>query len=169
MKKNEINELKAIPFSCRCLFLGFSLIIIWLDQLSKYFARNSLVFAYPKTVTHYWNWTLNYNQGAAFSFLANEASWSKIVFGAIAVIVAIGLIYYILYRKYSVITGLALSFILGGAVGNLVDRIIFGRVTDFIDWYYAAYHWPTFNVADSFITIGVILLIIEGIFSKKNS
>lgn len=169
MKKNEINELKSIPFSCRCLFLGFSLIIIGLDQLSKYFARNSLVFAQPKMVTHYWNWTLNYNQGAAFSFLANEASWSKIVFGIIAVIVSIGLIYYILYRKYSVVTGVALSFILGGAVGNLVDRIIFGRVTDFIDWYYATYHWPTFNVADSFITIGVILLIVESVFNKKSS
>jgi signal peptidase II len=167
MQKKEIKELKAVSFSCRCIFLGIALIIIGLDQLSKYIARSNLVFATPKLLTNYWNWALNYNQGAAFSFLANEASWSKIVFGVIAVIVSIGLIYYILYRRYSIMNGLALSFILGGAVGNLVDRIIFGRVTDFIDWHYVSYHWPTFNVADSFITIGVVFLIAESIFKKK--
>lgn len=168
MKKNQIGELKSIPFSCRCMFLVISLIIIGLDQLSKYIARDNLVFAEAKVLVAHWNWSLNYNQGAAFSFLANEASWSKIFFGVIAVAVSIGLIYYVLYRSYSYLVGISLSFILGGAVGNLVDRIIFGRVTDFIDWYYGSYHWPTFNVADSFISVGVTLLIIDSIFCKKD-
>jgi signal peptidase II len=65
------------------------------------------------------------------------------------------------------VAGLGFSFILGGALGNLIDRIADGRVTDFIDWYAGNYHWPTFNVADSFITVGVALLIIEGIFVSK--
>lgn len=165
--KIDIKELKSIRFSCRLTFLILGLIVIGLDQLTKYIMRERLNFAEPVVVTSHWNWCLNYNQGAAFSFLANQASWSKIFFGVIAVIVSLGLIYYILYRSYSLITGIALGFILGGAVGNLVDRIIFGRVTDFIDWYYGSFHWPTFNIADSFITIGVILLILESIFVKK--
>lgn len=171
MTKHEVKhltELKAIPFPCRCAFLLLSLVVIVLDQLSKYVARDTLIFGEPRVVMHYWNWTLNYNQGAAFSFLANQASWSKIFFGVIAVIVSLGLMYYILYRSYSFLTGIALGFILGGAVGNLVDRIVFGRVTDFIDWYYGTHHWPTFNIADSFITIGVVLLIVESIICKKD-
>ncbi len=166
--KKDIKELKAIPFSCRCFFLILGLIVIGLDQISKHIARDKLDFAEPVSVMSHWNWSLNYNQGAAFSFLANQASWSKIFFGCIAVIVSLGLIYYILYRSYTLITGIALGMILGGAVGNLVDRIIFGRVTDFIDWYYGMHHWPTFNIADSFISIGVTLLIVESIFVKKD-
>lgn len=165
--KTELKELKSISFSCRCFFLILGLIVIGLDQLTKHIARDKLGFSEPITVMPHWNWTLNYNQGAAFSFLANQASWSKIFFGIVAVIVSLGLIYYILYRSYSLVTGIALGFILGGAIGNLVDRIIYGRVTDFIDWYYGSYHWPTFNVADSFISVGVTLLILESIFVKK--
>lgn len=168
--KKEIAELHAIKFNHRCRFLVLALLVIALDQLTKYLARTNLEFTIPKEVIPYfWDWSLNYNQGAAFSILANQASWSRIIFGVIALIVAIGLIYYILYRSYSAITGISLGLILGGAVGNLVDRIIFGRVTDFIDWYYKTYHWPTFNFADSCITIGVVLLLIEGFLSKKDS
>ena len=71
---------------------------------------------------------------------------------------------YLLNKTYSLLSGIGLSFILGGALGNLVDRIIHGKVTDFIDWYYHNHHWPAFNIADSFISVGVALLIIEGLF-----
>jgi signal peptidase II len=169
MRQHEIGELKSRSFACRSMFLASSIVVIILDQLSKYMARAKLVFAEPQMVMHYWNWNLNYNKGAAFSFLANDESWSKIFFGVIATVVSIGLIYYILYRSYTTITGLALGFILGGALGNLIDRLFFGQVTDFIDWYYGSYHWPTFNIADSFITMGVALLIIESVFTKKTN
>ena len=99
--------------------------------------------------------------------MADQGGWQKLFFGIVAFIVSIGLVYYILNRVYSGLTGLALSFILGGALGNLVDRIVHGKVTDFIDWFYGAHHWPAFNMADSFITIGVTLLIIESIFFAR--
>lgn len=167
MRKDCGGELKSVAFCCRCIFLVVAVIIMMLDQITKYAARDNLEFGQSQYVMRFWNWSLNYNQGAAFSFLANEANWSKIVFAVVAIVVAVGLIYYILNRCYTFMAGLALSFILGGAVGNLIDRIIFGKVTDFIDWHYGIHHWPTFNVADSFITVGVTLLIIGSIFGDK--
>ena len=100
--------------------------------------------------------------------LANEdGSWAKIMFGIIAFVVSIWILNYLLNKSYSVISGIGLSFVLGGALGNLIDRIIHGKVTDFIDWYYKSHHWPAFNIADSFILSGVILLIIDGLFFSK--
>lgn len=156
-----------ISLSCRFGLLGISCIIMILDQVSKYIVRNNLTLYEIKPFMPFWNWTLAFNEGAAFSFLANQGGWQKIFFGAVSLIVSIALIYYILKKVYTGISGLALSFILGGAVGNMIDRIYAGKVTDFIDWYYGDYHWPAFNLADSFICIGVTLLIIEMIFFSK--
>ena len=149
--------------------LGISLIVIILDQLSKYYARHHLELHELIPFIKFWNWTLAYNQGAAFSLLANQGGWQQLFFGLIAFVVIVGLVYYILNRKFSGLTGLALSFILGGAAGNLIDRILLGKVTDFIDWYYNVHHWPTFNVADSFISVGITILIIESLFFAKGN
>ena len=105
-----------------------------------------------------------YNTGAAFSLFADQGGWQKVFFGVVATVLAVAMVFFILNRKYSVTTGVSVSFILGGAVGNLVDRVIFGHVTDFIDLHYGIHHWPAFNVADSFITIGVTILVIESMF-----
>jgi len=153
---------------CRYGLLAISLIVIILDQVSKYYMRHHLGLYQVLPFMKYWNWTLAYNEGAAFSFLANQGGWQKILFGIVAFVVAIGLVYYILNKAYSGLAGLALSFILGGAIGNLIDRILFGKVTDFIDWYFQTHHWPAFNVADTFVTIGVTLLIIENLFFAKS-
>ena len=110
---------------------------------------------------------LAYNEGAAFSFLANEGGWQKIIFALFAGLVSLALIYYLLRKSYQLIAGFAFSFILGGALGNLIDRIYAGKVTDFIEWFAGSYHWPAFNLADSFITVGVTLLIIESVFFNK--
>lgn len=151
----------------RFLLLAVSLIIAIADQISKYYVRGHMHMFEVKPVMPFWNWTLVYNQGAAFSFLSDQGGWQKLFFGIIALGVSIGLVYYILNRIYSGLTGLALSFILGGALGNLVDRIVHGRVTDFVQWYYETHYWPAFNLADSFITVGVTLLVIESIFFTK--
>lgn len=156
-----------MPQKYRFLFLAIASIIAILDQASKYYMRNHLSLFEIKPVMPSWNWTLIYNQGAAFSLLANQGNWPKVFFGIVAFLVAISLVYYILNRVYSGLTGLALCFILGGATGNLIDRIVHGRVTDFIQWYYRTHYWPAFNLADSAITIGVALLIIESIFFAK--
>ncbi|MBY0379055.1 MAG: signal peptidase II [Burkholderiales bacterium] len=149
------------------LFLGF--VIMLLDQLSKYIVHQHIqLYDVIPVIDQFWNWTLTYNKGAAFSFLANhEGNWPKIFFGIVALLVSIGIIHFILSKSYSKLTGIAMCFILGGATGNLVDRIIHGKVTDFIQWYYHNHYWPTFNLADAFICVGVTFLIIEGIFFSK--
>lgn len=153
----------------RFMLIAIAIIVIILDQLSKYIVRSKLrVFA----VVHFlplWNWTLAYNQGAAFSFLADASGWQRIFFSALAIIVAIVLIYYILFKSYTMLNGLAMSLILGGAIGNLIDRLNTGYVTDFIDWYYSNHHWPAFNLADSCITVGIVLLIIDNLFNSQNN
>ncbi|WP_245866355.1 signal peptidase II [Aquella oligotrophica] len=158
---------KELTKSCRMGLLGISLIVIVLDQISKYIVRGHLELYQLKPVMPFWNWTLAYNEGAAFSFLASQNGWQKIFFAGIAIAVSIGLIYYIMTKPFNLLAGLAFSFILGGALGNLIDRIVAGKVTDFIDWYVGTHHWPAFNVADSFITVGVTLLIIDSLFVSK--
>jgi signal peptidase II len=162
------EQQKGLARAYRFGLLGLALVIIILDQITKTIARNNLDLFHMRPFLKFWNWTLAYNQGAAFSFLANGDSWARLFLAIIAVVVAIALVYYLLTRPYSGLTGIALAFILGGAVGNLIDRIIAGKVTDFIDWYYSEYHWPAFNLADSFICIGVTLLIIENLFFSKH-
>lgn len=160
--------MKSITRASRLGLLVLSGIVLLLDQLTKLAAREHLELYQAKEVGQFWNWTLAYNEGAAFSFLANQGGWQKIVFGLIALIVSIGLIYYILAKSYAWVAGIAFSLILGGALGNLFDRIIAGKVTDFIDWHVGVHHWPAFNLADSAISIGVTLLIIESLFFSKN-
>lgn len=159
---------KKINLSYRLSLLVLSLVMLGADQWTKIFVRNNLTEFAVKPFLPFWNWTLVYNQGAAFSFLANQGGWQKLFFGAIAMAVSIGIIYYLLAKTYKLIVGVAFSLILSGAVGNLVDRILHGKVTDFIDWYVGVNHWPAFNVADSCITVGVTLLIIDGLFFNKS-
>ncbi len=162
-----VERKNHLSLSARVALLGLSAIVIILDQITKHIVRNNINLFEIKPVMPFWNWTLAYNEGAAFSFLSHAGGWQKIFFGVIAILVSAGLIYYILSKTYHVIAGIAFSFILGGALGNLVDRITAGKVTDFIDWYVGNYHWPAFNLADSFICVGVALLIIDSLFISK--
>ncbi len=168
---NECLKKFNIMRKTRFGLLFISLLIVCIDQITKYIARNNLFLYETKVVIpNFWNWTLAYNKGAAFSLFAHQAgSWPKLFFGVIAFIVSMWLINYLLMKVYTLINGIAFSFILGGAIGNLIDRIVHDQVTDFIDWYYKAYHWPAFNVADSFICLGVTVIIIEGIFLKPKN
>ena len=158
---------KVLTFGCRLSLLVLSIAMICADQLSKAFVRGHLTEFQVKPFLPCWNWTLAFNEGAAFSFLANQSGWQKIFFGLIATVVSISLVYFILRKSYQLIAGVAFSLILAGALGNLIDRLIAGKVTDFIDWYVGTHHWPAFNVADSCITVGVTLLIIESVFFSK--
>jgi signal peptidase II len=109
-----------------------------------------------------------YNQGAAFSFLSSASGWQRWFFVGLAVLV-IGVLVTWLRRlpagQKRLVYGLAL--ILGGAAGNLIDRLLYGHVIDFIDLYYGAWHWPTFNIADSAITIGAALLILDAFLARR--
>jgi len=149
-------------------WLGVSLVVIILDQLSKYVANAQLVYAEPLPVLPSFNLTLLYNRGAAFSFLSDAGGWQRWFFVAISFIAAIFLTFWLRKLKSEQwALALALSLVIGGAVGNLVDRLWFGYVIDFIQLYYKNFYWPAFNIADSAITVGAVLLVWDGLFANR--
>ena len=144
-------------------WLAISLVVIVLDQVTKYGISHSLMFGESIPIAPFFNLVLAYNTGAAFSFLAGAGGWQRIFFMAIAVVACV-IILNLLRKHYQERWfSLALSLILGGALGNLIDRILLGHVVDFLDFYVANYHWPAFNVADSAITLGAVLLILDSL------
>ena len=150
-------------------WLALSALLAVLDQLSKYVMTRVLVFGNGIEVTPFFNLALVYNRGAAFSFLSSASGWQRELFIAIALI-ASGWVVYLL-RRYprQTLFCFALSLILGGAVGNVIDRLLLGVVVDFLDFHLAGYHWPAFNIADSAITCGAALLIWDGLRPQKSS
>jgi signal peptidase II len=145
------------------IWIGLSGLIILIDLLSKIFAKNNLAEGASKTVSSFLNWTLVYNPGAAFSLLAHADGWQRWFFTGIGIIAASVMIWFVRKNAHQTLFSLAMSLILSGAIGNVIDRIIYGAVVDFIDFHYADWHWPAFNIADSAITLGVILLILDEI------
>lgn len=145
---------------------AISLFVIIIDQVSKVYFDSSLEINERIPVMPMFNFTLHYNEGAAFSFLNDAGGWQRWLFTAISSIVSIILIVW-LYRltiKERWLS-LALALILGGAIGNLIDRVIYGHVVDFIQWYYQSWYFPTFNVADAAIFVGGAILIVTTIFT----
>ncbi len=149
-------------------WLWLSLTVFLIDQLSKYAASHWLVLHEAWAVLPAVNFTLVHNAGAAFSFLSNETGWQRWLFTAIALVVAL-LIFFWLRRLPGSErrTAMGLALILGGALGNVWDRVQLGYVVDFIDVYYHDWHWPAFNVADSAITVGAVLLLLD-VMSRKD-
>jgi len=142
--------------------------IVVLDQLTKQWV--SSIFSYGETLEllPFLNFTLVHNLGAAFSFLSDAGGWQRWFFAIISIVVSVVLVVWLsrLPARQNLLAT-ALALVLGGAIGNLWDRVFLGYVVDFIDIYYQKYHWPAFNVADAAITIGAILLILESLFSSK--
>lgn len=139
-----------------------TILVITLDQLTKILADQFLQYHQPIELIPMLNFTLMYNKGAAFSFLANAGGWQRWFFLILTSVVSIFI--YLWLRKlktHQVLQYSALALILGGAIGNLIDRAIYGHVIDFLDVYYKQHHWPAFNIADSAITVGAILLIYD--------
>jgi signal peptidase II len=149
-------DLRAAPWWS---WLAASLAVVVLDQLTKWVVQHSLVHGQSIEILPFFNLVLVYNPGAAFSFLSSASGWQRELFIAIGV-AASGLIVYLLRRHAAdAWFCFALSLILGGAIGNLIDRVRLGAVIDFLDVHAAGYHWPAFNLADSAITCGAALLI----------
>ena len=130
-------------------------VVIVLDQWTKHIAVTELVFRNPYPVTSWFDWMLTYNTGAAFSFLADAGGWQRWFLSAVAGVVSVFIVVW-LFRLAPedrfLVTPLGL--ILGGGVGNLIDRINLGHVVDFISWHYHGWYWPAFNVADAAISVG---------------
>lgn len=145
-------------------WIWLAIIVVIVDQLTKYIASNSLIMFQPVAVMPMFNWTLMHNTGAAFSFLADAGGWQRWFFAFVALAVSILIILWLKrLEQHEKWQAMALALILGGAIGNVIDRIWLGYVVDFIDIYYKTSHWPAFNIADSAISIGVAILIIESI------
>tara|TARA_B100001769_G_scaffold108858_1_gene84647 strand:+ start:32 stop:502 length:471 start_codon:yes stop_codon:yes gene_type:complete len=137
----------------------------FLDLLTKNYALNHLIINHSLSINNFLNFTLAFNYGAAFSFLSDAGGWQRWFFIAFSFIVIIVISYMMIYDDNS--PYIAFSFVIGGALGNLNDRIIYGYVIDFIEVYYNTFYWPIFNIADVAISIGVILLLHNIIFNKK--
>ncbi|MBK8535066.1 MAG: lipoprotein signal peptidase [Candidatus Competibacteraceae bacterium] len=146
-----------------------SALVIGLDQATKYLAERLLVMHQPLPVAPSFNLLLTYNTGAAFSFLANAGGWQRWFFLGLGLMVSMGLLVWLVRLKPAEQRlAVALALILGGAVGNLIDRILLGQVIDFIQLYYDRWYWPAFNIADSAITLGAVLLVLDSLGSKKS-
>lgn len=148
--------------------LGIALIVLMLDLASKYWVESALEFGQSIPLTGFFNLVLTYNPGAAFSFLSDQPGWQRWFLSGIAGGAALLIVYLLNKYKHEKLFCLSLSLILGGAVGNLYDRITLGHVVDFLDFYIGHYHWPAFNIADSAIFIGAALMIYESFQGKEN-
>ena len=145
-------------------WLGVVLLIVLLDQISKGFAESWLLQGQPYPVMPSFNLTLWYNTGAAFSLLSEAGGWQRWFFVVVTVVVC-GILWSLLKKLKpgepgAVMSATGIVMIMGGALGNLVDRLFRGAVVDFLDVYYRSYHWPTFNIADIGITVGALMIII---------
>ena len=147
-------------------WLALAALLVVFDQLSKFVALHALA-AGNIEIAPFLNLVLVHNKGAAFSFLSDAAGWQRELFIMIALIASVWIIY--LLRKYprEVLFCCALSVILGGAIGNAIDRLLYGAVVDFLDFHAFGWHWPAFNLADSAITCGAALLIWESLRPHK--
>lgn len=149
-------------------FSAITTAVLFLDQLTKYMiVRRFRLHESVRVIPGFFDLTYVRNPGAAFGFLAGApGAWRSIFFITVSII-ALAVIAALVRQTRDRLTLIAFALIGGGAVGNLVDRVRFGEVVDFIDWFYRSYHWPTFNIADSAISIGVALLAIEMLFERR--
>lgn len=136
--------------------------VILLDQVTKWAVLENFVYGERREITGFFNLVLVYNKGAAFSMFASADGWQTPLLILFA-LVAAGIVSYLIVRnREKRVLCLGLALILGGALGNLIDRLRFGHVVDFLDFHAMGWHWPAFNVADSGITVGALLLILDG-------
>ncbi|WP_417660595.1 signal peptidase II [Pseudomonas sp.] len=155
----------------RLAWLWLTLLVFVIDQASKFYFDNTLtMYQQIVVIPDLFSWTLAYNKGAAFSFLATESGWQRWFFAAIAIAVSVVLVVWLKRLKADeTLLAVALALVLGGAIGNLVDRIVLGHVVDFILVHWQnRWHFPAFNFADSAITVGAILLGLDMFKSKKS-
>ena len=158
-------------------WLWLAALVISLDAATKWLASRLLPYGEPVELTGFFNLTLLHNHGAAFSFLASQDGWQRWGFSALAFGVSLGLLFWLLRlspasearaQRLNGLLKIGIVLIIGGALGNLIDRLSLGYVVDFLDFHARGYHWPAFNVADSAITVGVgLLLLAEVLFAPS--
>ena len=153
----------------RLAWLWLSLLVVVVDQASKYYFEHRLeLYEQIVVIPDYFSWMLAYNTGAAFSFLADSSGWQRWLFALIAIVVSVVLVVWLKrLGRDDTWLAIALALVLGGALGNLYDRVVIGHVIDFIFVHWKEHGFPAFNVADSAITVGAIMLALDMFKSKK--
>ena len=151
-------------------WLWLSALVVLLDQVTKLLAELYLEPYPPLELLPFFDLRLAYNTGAAFSFLADAGGWQRLFFIVLTTVVLVVLLRW-LWRLPATqkVVAIGLSLVIGGAIGNLIDRIATGAVVDFLDFHYAGWHWPAFNIADSAIVVGVALLLVDSFFFSGRS
>ena len=150
-------------------WLGLALLILILDQFTKVMITGYFQLGDSRTVTGFFNLVRVHNAGAAFSFLAGASGWQRWLFTGIGIAAVLLILWMLRSHSGQRLFALALSLILGGAIGNLVDRIAYGHVVDFLQFHYGGWYFPSFNVADSAITIGACALILDELLRVRRS
>lgn len=141
--------------------------IVLADQFTKVLVISTYQLGDGFSITSFFNIVRVHNEGAAFSFLAHAGGWQRWLFTGLGVIAAIAIIWMLIQHAQQTLFGFALACVLGGAVGNVIDRVMYGYVVDFLDFYYAGIHFPAFNLADSAITLGAACLILDEILRVR--
>jgi signal peptidase II len=172
MRENEpISMFSALRFKTR-LPLGWyrlAVVLVIVDQLAKMWASLTLEYGVPKVILPVFNFTLQHNTGAAFSFLHDAGGWQRWLFSAIALIVgAVIVVWMTRLKRGQTLLMASLTLVLGGALGNVIDRLRFGYVVDFISVHYADYFFPAFNIADAAITIGAALMLLDMVLHPQH-
>ena len=149
-------------------WLGLAALLVGIDQASKWVVLAHLRPGDTLYVAPFWNWVLTFNAGAAFSFLSDAGGWQRWLFTALAFAISGWIVHMLRRHAGEVRLALALTLIMAGALGNVIDRIRFGAVVDFIQWHAAGFYWPAFNVADSAITVGAVLLALDQLLPRRD-
>ena len=142
-------------------WLWISLVVLVIDQITKQAITASFQYGESKYIFSWFNLVLAHNSGAAFSFLASASGWQREFFIVLTSIISCVLLWMLKSNSTNRMLSIALALVLGGAFGNLYDRVQYGYVIDFVQWHVAGYYWPAFNVADSAICLGAVLLILD--------
>jgi len=149
------------------LWLGLAVVVLLLDQFTKVLIVSSYQLGEGFPVTGFFNIVRVHNQGAAFSFLASAGGWQRWFFTALGLVAASVMVWMLKKHPGQKLFGFAIACILGGAIGNVLDRVLYGYVIDFLDFYHAGIHFPAFNVADSGITLGAACLILDEVLRVR--
>ncbi len=149
------------------LWLGIALLVLVLDQFTKVLVLGAFQLGDSTPITSFFNLVRVHNHGAAFSFLAGAGGWQRWFFTGIGVAAAIFMVWMLRSHAGQKLFSLAISLILGGAIGNVIDRLLHGYVVDFLDFYWGTWHFPAFNVADAGISVGAALLILDEILRVR--
>lgn len=159
----KTNSASLLPW------LGLALILLITDQFTKVLILGYYQLGDATYVTSFFNVVRVHNSGAAFSFLASASGWQRWFFTAIGIAAAIFILWMLKSHSGQKLFSFALACILGGAVGNVIDRMLHGYVVDFLDFHYGNWHFPAFNIADAAITVGAICLILDELLRVKRS